>query len=220
MAAEEHHQTGKEVHPNPHVAADGRASFDELAKGLASGTVSRRKALKMLGAALVGGAFASMPGVAWAAKGGNSECIRCCKETFDPGRERQQCISAGAHGECPVTCDGNGGGGGCPPGSLPPVSEQTTCGPLTAGGGCGVSCLWNECTGEINCVCCPIGGPCPCLTPPDPQPACIRFTAACPGPQECYNTANPPESTIGLNIPCPGPHNPGCDQSPICLAPL
>jgi hypothetical protein len=91
-------------------------SLDELAKGLASGTVSRRKALRLLGAALVGGAFASIPGVAWAAKGGNNECVRCCKEKFGPGRERGQCISAGARGECPVTCDGNGGGN-CPNGT-------------------------------------------------------------------------------------------------------
>jgi hypothetical protein len=96
-------------------------SIDRLARGLATGTVSRRKALRMLGAALVGGALASIPGVAWAAKGGNSECVKCCKENFPPGPERGQCISAGARGECPVTCDGNGGGE-CPPGSLPPVS--------------------------------------------------------------------------------------------------
>jgi len=85
-------------------------SFEDLAMGVASGTLSRRKALSLLGAALVGGALTSMPGVAWAAEGGNSECVRCCKETYGPGRERGQCISAGARGECPVTCDGNGGG--------------------------------------------------------------------------------------------------------------
>jgi hypothetical protein len=43
-------------------------SFDELAKGVASGTLSRGKALRLLGAALVGGAMASIPGVAWAAR--------------------------------------------------------------------------------------------------------------------------------------------------------
>ena len=40
-------------------------SFDELAKGLASGAVSRRRALRLMGAALVGGALASFPGAAW-----------------------------------------------------------------------------------------------------------------------------------------------------------
>ncbi len=43
---------------------NGEATFDELAKGLAVG-VSRRKALRLMGAALVGGALASFPGAAW-----------------------------------------------------------------------------------------------------------------------------------------------------------
>jgi hypothetical protein len=35
-------------------------SFDELASGLASGSISRGKALKLMGAALVGGTLASL----------------------------------------------------------------------------------------------------------------------------------------------------------------
>jgi hypothetical protein len=42
--------------------------FDELASGLASGSLSRGKALKLMGAALVGGLLASVPRVAWGAK--------------------------------------------------------------------------------------------------------------------------------------------------------
>ena len=41
-------------------------SLDELARGLASGNLSRAKALKLVGAALLGGALASIPGIAWA----------------------------------------------------------------------------------------------------------------------------------------------------------
>ncbi len=41
-------------------------SFDELAKGLADGGVSRRRALRLIGQALLGGVLASIPGVAWA----------------------------------------------------------------------------------------------------------------------------------------------------------
>ena len=41
-------------------------SFDELAKGLANRSLSRRDALKRVGAAIVGGLLASVPGVAWA----------------------------------------------------------------------------------------------------------------------------------------------------------
>jgi hypothetical protein len=40
-------------------------SFYELAKGLASGNFSRGTALRIMGAALVGGALASFPGAAW-----------------------------------------------------------------------------------------------------------------------------------------------------------
>ncbi len=40
-------------------------SFYELAKGLPSGNFSRGKALKIMGAALVGGALAAFPGAAW-----------------------------------------------------------------------------------------------------------------------------------------------------------
>jgi hypothetical protein len=42
------------------------SSFDAVAKGLASGTVSRGKALRLMGAALVGGTLAAIPGVALA----------------------------------------------------------------------------------------------------------------------------------------------------------
>ena len=40
-------------------------SFAELAKGLPSGNFSRGKALRIFGAALVGGALAAFPGAAW-----------------------------------------------------------------------------------------------------------------------------------------------------------
>jgi len=41
-------------------------SFDHLARGLASGSVSRKQALKLVGGALLGGVLTSLPGVAWA----------------------------------------------------------------------------------------------------------------------------------------------------------
>jgi hypothetical protein len=41
-------------------------SFDELAKALAAADVSRRRALRLVGQALLGGVLASIPGVAWA----------------------------------------------------------------------------------------------------------------------------------------------------------
>ena len=53
-------------------------SFDELARGLASGEVSRSKALRLMGAALVGGALASVPRVA-AAQDGVCSASACCQ---------------------------------------------------------------------------------------------------------------------------------------------
>jgi hypothetical protein len=146
-------------------------SIDRLARGLATGTVSRRKALRMLGAALVGGALASIPGVAWAAKGGNRECVKCCKENFPPGPERGECISAGARGECPVTCDGNGSGE-C-------VSDEATCFPESSSG---CQCFENRCTVTPTCVCCPPGGPCPCVEADPADPCIIVGGAGCFGP--------------------------------------
>jgi hypothetical protein len=52
--------------PSPD-GGSGITSLDELAKGLATGAVSRRKALRWMGSALVGAVLASVPGVAWAA---------------------------------------------------------------------------------------------------------------------------------------------------------
>lgn len=181
MALEEHN-----ANHSHQERSRAELSFDELAKDVASGTLSRRKALRLLGAALVGGALASMPGVAWAAgrKGGNRECVRCCKEKYGPGRKRGQCISAGARGECPVTCDGNGGGESpcedvpvleCPSNSRgaqvclnvegEAVVEKACCPKETSSG---VTCVYIICTGDLVCVCCPPGGPCPCLMLNDP----------------------------------------------------
>ncbi len=64
MAEQEPHAEQGSVQHTSNV----ETSFDELAKGLTNGTLSRRKALRMFGAALVGGMLASIPGVAWAAR--------------------------------------------------------------------------------------------------------------------------------------------------------
>jgi hypothetical protein len=70
--------------------------FDELASGLASGSISRGKALKLMGAALLGGTLASIPGIAWAKlKPDGAKCKR-----------NEQCAS----GQC---VDGVCGGGAC-----------------------------------------------------------------------------------------------------------
>jgi hypothetical protein len=91
----------------------GERSFDELASGLASGTLSRGRALKLMGAALVGGVLASIPGIAQADPGckvcyaqGDTCCRRggknfnccqqelnevCCRWTDDAGLRQKSC---------------------------------------------------------------------------------------------------------------------------------
>jgi Stigma-specific protein, Stig1 len=60
-------------------------SLDELAKGLATGTLSRGKALRLVGGALLGAAFASVPRVALA----DDDCRRLGREC----RRDSQCCS-------------------------------------------------------------------------------------------------------------------------------
>jgi hypothetical protein len=88
----------------------GASSFDELAVGLSSGTLSRGKALKLVGAALVGGLLASLPGIAQAAPEAcqplRKECGRnCC--TLDA-----VCCGKGAKARCcpanSTCCQGQG----------------------------------------------------------------------------------------------------------------
>jgi hypothetical protein len=60
------------------------SSLDELAKGLATGTLSRGKAIRWMGGALLGAALASVPGVAWA-----NDCRRLGRQC----RRDSQCCS-------------------------------------------------------------------------------------------------------------------------------
>src|SRR5919202_2443533 len=57
----ENNEPREEVHDQPHSTRE--QAFDQLAKGLAKGSISRRDALKWVGAGLVGGLLASIPAV-------------------------------------------------------------------------------------------------------------------------------------------------------------
>ena len=133
--------------------ATGATSFDDLAKGLASGNLSRRKALRMLGAILVGGALASVPGVAWAAPC-PSPRIRCAG----------QCCAAGV-----TTCQGTGrnktcGPVPCPTGQQPcnglcvaTATDVANCG--SCGNACatGQGCVYGRCFDicvDVDACCC------------------------------------------------------------------
>jgi hypothetical protein len=77
-------------------------SFDDLARGLGSGALSRRQAMRLLGGSLLGSALALIPGVAGAAPQGPK-----CKPLHDKCTTNVQC--------CSNFCDKNGKQCSCPP---------------------------------------------------------------------------------------------------------
>ena len=114
-------------------------SFDDLAKGLATGTLSRGKAIRWMGGALLGAALASVPGVAWA----NDDCRRLGREC----RRDSQCCSRNCirRGDDKVC--------GCPEG-------QSRCGDRCVNlktnehhcGSCSERCATNQTCCNGNCV--------------------------------------------------------------------
>ncbi len=92
--------SGGDIRHDPGVGT----SLDEVAKGLASGTISRGKVLRWMGAALVGGALASVR-IGEAA----GDDLKGCKPEGKKCRKDKQC--------CSGNCDSSSG----------------TCKPLSAG---------------------------------------------------------------------------------------
>ena len=160
MAAEEH-DGGRSPSVDPRRVDH---SLDELARGLASGTVSRGKAIRWMGSALVGAALASVPGVAWAAcPEGQTRCgdrcvnlqtnerhcgscsnrcrstQTCCKgRCVNLQRNERHCGSCSNH--CPEGSECVGGVCQCPTGT-------TLC-----GGNCVTNCPSGR-TLNANCEC-------------------------------------------------------------------
>jgi hypothetical protein len=79
-------------------------SFDELARGLASGTVSRRRALKLVGLAIGGGLLSSIPGLAWGQPGPPEGKVP--PQAQGPPAGEQGCPEGQARvqGECQPVC--------------------------------------------------------------------------------------------------------------------
>ena len=152
-------------------------SLDELAKGLATGTLSRGKAIRWMGGALLGAALASVPGVAWAndCRRLGRECRRdsqCCSKNCvrrgddkvcgcPEGKRRcnDRCLDLKTDerhcGSCSNRCaegeqcvDGVCQGGGCPGDLLTPVDGGP---PLCA---CAQSCFAScaDCLAGTICV--------------------------------------------------------------------
>jgi hypothetical protein len=190
---------GGDPRPDPR----GETSLDELAKGLANGTISRRQALRWMGGALAGAALASVPGVAFAAEGGNSACDEFCHANFS-GRAAGQCTSAGAHGTGPCyTCTPGIGPG--PNFTIPPCSPNEVFNPQT----CACACAEGFETCQGACVpVCPTGtqrNPETCLCEGGPNPECAgatcqTFVECSSGNPDCVCVTTEP-GTGGLCVP-------------------
>ena len=118
----------------------GEHSIDELARGLASGSVSRRKALRLMGGVLVGTALASVPGIALTERAAEAAdaCRRasaCCTcryidkttgEVIDStcstevGRTCRSARIDSFFSQCRERCEAN-----TPPGAEPEVFQQS-----------------------------------------------------------------------------------------------
>src|SRR6478609_9204965 len=74
--------------------------FDELAKRLATGSITRRGLLRGLGSSVAGAGMAAITsGAARAARGGNSACAHFCAQVFGADTpEAGACTSQAAHG--------------------------------------------------------------------------------------------------------------------------
>jgi hypothetical protein len=182
-------------------------SLDSLARDLANGSISRRKALRLMGGVLLGGTLASIPGVALAQQGGNRACVRFCKQVFPPGRERGQCISQGARGRGPCYS--------CTPGIGPGPHFTPQCGPNEE---------FNPETCECEAVGCSPAGSCDnALSGCDGDPECVCFETVegggfchrgqpCEGSQSCATSADCPAGYACSAVTCCGPE-------PICIQP-
>jgi hypothetical protein len=165
--------------------------FDELASGLASGSISRGRALRLMGAALVGGTLASL-GIGEAAaddecKPVNKKCRKnhqCCSLNCEGGKcAAAACTSDG--GTCSTggtpCCSGNCSNGFCCPTGYVGLSNGTCAKPCTKGGddcpGCAALCAEDvdgvsgcssgfvRCSGNTDCLsgmCDPTSGICRC----------------------------------------------------------
>jgi hypothetical protein len=161
-------------------------SFDELARGLASGDISRRRVLRLMGAALVGGTLASL-GIGEAAADPPG-----CKRNGKKCKRDTQC------------CSGNCEGGTCAA-ACPPFRVELS------NGTCALPCD----RFDVLCLECGCVGGCVRVFPPPeefadrlcynegPLSARCQIHADCPSGQFCAALEEPP--SLGFCVEaCPG----------------
>jgi hypothetical protein len=172
-------------------------SFDDLAKGLGSGAVSRRKALRWMGGALVGAALTAIPGVAWA----KPKPGKCSKDAQCP--TGQVCVN----GSCACQSGTTLCGGACVPVCTPP-KELNAC-ECTCPNGCPENQIQDPTTCECRCpeLTCPGTGQeqdpetCQCRCPGDEELCASNNT--CMPPCPAGETRNPTTCLCEGSLACP-----------------
>lgn len=129
-------------------------SFDELARNLASGSLSRRRALKILGAAVVG---ALIPSRALAQTCPGNQFLICHRPPGNPSNEQEKCVGQNALDRHLANhpCDCEGRCSECepcsppsPPGPPGPPPPPEPC--RERGERCGEG--RPECCGNLKCI--------------------------------------------------------------------
>jgi Stigma-specific protein, Stig1 len=196
-------------------------SFDELAKGLATGTLSRGKAIRWMCGALLGAALASLPGVAWA----NDDCRRLGREC----RRDSQCCSGNCvrRGDDRV-CACPEGRTRCNDRCVNLQRNENHCGECFNRCEEGQGCEEGVCGGEPMCV--STGGPCStdsecCSGICDGTCACKATGSTCSADSECCSgdcnssgtcSACPTDKVELSNGTCATPCGANCDYRPCC----
>lgn len=152
-------------------------SFDALARELASGSLSRRKALRLMGAALVGSALASVPGVASAQNQCPEGQTRCRQRCVNLQRSERHCGACGNRCRSNQTC--------CEGRCVNLQRSERHCGRCRNRCAEGQACVDGVCGGEPTCPtgcspcptatsCCPTEAGCVCAEPVSSGPVCIE----------------------------------------------
>jgi len=142
------------VSENPGQGPRGSHNFDELARGLASGSVSRRRALKLFAGAAVG---ALIPSRALAQTCPGNQVLICHRPPGNPSNEQEKCVGQNALDRHLANhpCDCEGPCSECEPCSPPsppgPPGPPPPPEPCREGGErCGEG--RPECCGNLKCI--------------------------------------------------------------------
>jgi hypothetical protein len=183
------------------------SSFDELAKGLAEGSISRRRALKLFAGTAIA---ALIPSQALAA-GKKKFCV-CHRPAGDPTKQKTLCFSNKKAQEAHIRHGDPKGE--CPKTTTTTTTPQTTTTTPPPGVECSVGGQTITCPPGQQC--CPGRG---CFIPGDvvccQTPAGVGF---CPLPEAqcCPEGCIPSDSVCGEPVPCPSAPGGFCPPGAVC----